>query len=494
MKRGFTYLLIFALILVVLNSCKMDSEVNESTTIATTTTNGTSLEEEQIYPDLPEEDFGGYEFKMMAVGFQGADEAEWIPRDVVSVGEENGDVINDAVYRRNAYVEDKYNVKIVEVKADRDAADKIKASVMAQDNAYDVVMPRIFQIMSIAEDGYLTNLYDVPHLDLKAPWYDSNSVETLTIGDKLFFVVGDLMIISNDATPAFLFNKKVLEDNALPNPYDLVQENKWTFDTVTNMMKDITRDINGNGELDMGDQWAMITQGDSLVSFFHSAGGRMAEKDSDNIPQLTFDAPKNVEAALKAFSFMYHPDYVINLHQHEGKDAPKGIYNLGKDIFRDDRALFMWIRMRIVESLREMQTEFGILPVPKGSPEDEYAHTVNRYTGAAICIPNQPEENLERTGIILEALSAESKYTLQKAYYDINLTSKFVRDEESEEMLDIILSTRTYDIGEIYDFGGIGFDFLVMSKTNNEDFTTFYDKHREKAQVALDKTIENHVN
>ena len=39
---------------------------------------------------------------------------------------------------------------------------------------------------------------------------------------------------------------------------------------------------------------------------------------------------------------------------------------------------------------------------------------------------------------MLEAMAAKSKYTLQKAYYDICLEGKFMRDEESSAMLDII--------------------------------------------------------
>ena len=43
----------------------------------------------------------------------------------------------------------------------------------------------------------------------------------------------------------------------------------------------------------------------------------------------------------------------------------------------------------------------------------------------------------ERTEIILEALSAESRYTVQPAYYDISLKGKYIRDEECADMLDI---------------------------------------------------------
>jgi hypothetical protein len=40
--------------------------------------------------------------------------------------------------------------------------------------------------------------------------------------------------------------------------------------------------------------------------------------------------------------------------------------------------------------------------------------------------------------------------TVKPAYYDRTLKGKHARDDESQEMLDIIFSTRNYDVGWIY--------------------------------------------
>ena len=39
------------------------------------------------------------------------------------------------------------------------------------------------------------------------------------------------------------------------------------------------------------------------------------------------------------------------------------------------------------------------------------------------------------------------------AYYDVALTGKHIRDEDSAEMLDIILDGRVFDLGYIYNVG-----------------------------------------
>ena len=64
----------------------------------------------RIYPThLPEVTYGGYEFKMSHWMFG---EGYVMTFDLDSEGE-NGDLINDAVYRRNTKIEDTYDAKLV---------------------------------------------------------------------------------------------------------------------------------------------------------------------------------------------------------------------------------------------------------------------------------------------------------------------------------------------------------------------------------------------
>lgn len=96
----------------------------------------------------------------------------------------------------------------------------------------------------------------------------------------------------------------------------------------------------------------------------------------------------------------------------------------------------------------------------------------------------------DRTGIIIEALSAESMYTLVPAYMEINLKGKATRDSESEAMLDLIFNTRIYDTGDIFNFADFSYQFLCISSTKSRDIASFYAKYEEKVQTALDNLLE----
>ena len=79
---------------------------------------------------------------------------------------------------------------------------------------------------------------------------------------------------------------------------------------------------------------------------------------------------------------------------------------------------------------------------------------------------------------------------LQPAYYEVMLTTKLTRDNESAEMLDIIFSSRIYDNGEIYDFGGIGGDLIYMTMTFDRNIASTYAKKEKMIAKQIEKTVK----
>lgn len=94
-----------------------------------------------------------------------------------------------------------------------------------------------------------------------------------------------------------------------------------------------------------------------------------------------------------------------------------------------------------VTVFRAMETDFGILPMPKFDKEQkEYFSIVS--TGSANTISIPVTADAERSGAVIEALSAESHYILTPAFYDTVLKTKAARDDDSADMLDIIFANR----------------------------------------------------
>ncbi|MCL1794726.1 MAG: hypothetical protein FWG34_12765 [Oscillospiraceae bacterium] len=441
----------------------------------------------EIQPDLPEADFEGYEFTFLV---RMIDDAHWIPynaRDIYSE-EENADPINDAVYARNRYVEAKYNCLIKQHQTASYAGD-LQKTVKAGDDLYSVYYAAIVDLAPAAGNGLFCNMRSIPHLDLDAPWWDQNAVKALSIENRLFFAPSDLIVVDNDSTSTIVFNKKLIQDHVLDNPYELVAANSWTLDKMIEMMRGVAQDLNGDGIMDYTDKYGFCGYRDAAFSFVHAAGERIAKKDKDDVPYFTLNTERFFSALDRAYDLVYDPGS-FNIHHLEGK-FPE-IYKISGQMFMEDRSLFYWILLHDIFDFRDMESDFGIIPIPKyDAAQPEYGHTVNHHHGHALAIPASVE-NFERTGIILEALTAKSKYTLQPAYYEISLQRKFSRDEESEKMLDIIFASRVYDIGVINDWGGLYRTITDMTMKNNRNIASTFEKMQEKALKDVEKTIEKY--
>ena len=452
---------------------------------------GEDKAEVKIYPELDENaDFGGHIFKILTRTSTEPDWVDWIPRDIVYDESESGDTINDAVFKRNTYLEDKYNFKFEQVFTNNFGSD-IKKSIGAQDEAYDMIESPMRDASGFAQTGYFLNLNNIPNLDLDKPWWDQAANAALSIGGKLYFTSGDLMMVNNDTCCSIVFNKELLKELGLDDPYPIVKDGKWTSAVLYEFCKDASKDLNGDGEMNYkDDRYGFIGQRDTLISFLHASGETITKKDADDYPYITFGNERSYSAMEACYQIMYNQEITHNAHHLEGK-VP-GIYPVSEEMFMSDRALFMWVRMRIVENLRSMDKDFGILPIPKLDENQViYQTDVISYTGCAMCVP-VTASNPDRTGHILEAMCAESKYTTMPAYYDVTLKTKMARDEESSEMLDIIFANRVWDIGEICNFGSFGSDLIWMSMKNDTALASKFEKSEPKMQKDIDKAIDKY--
>ena len=434
---------------------------------------------DRIEPDLPEKDFEGYTFTFLTHSGQTWDWVSTEPLELVAE-EETGEPINDAVYRRNMQIMEKYNVEFEMILGGNAEVTALRRAVGAGDSMYDAAVIFNNNIPTAVTSDLLINIDSLPYVDLEKPWWDP-AVNSMSIDNKNFLLGGDLLILDNEATNALLFSKKLTADLGLELPYKSVIESKWTMDKMNEMIRVAAADLDGDGMMGMDDRWGWYVYSDTLHALLVSGGGTLASKDENDIPYMDFASTINLRILEKAMDLMYNPDYVVN--------NKTSSFN-ADGAFREGRLLFMWVRMREVERLRDMESDFGIVPMPKTDDlQENYHSVVNPYTGVLLGV-SKSAENLERVSIILEALSAESRYTLQPAYYDVVLTRKFARDEESEEMLDIIFNSRVYDIGAVYSFSGIFLSFIDLSLNFDRNVSSFYEARVDRMQAAIDKVVE----
>lgn len=458
------------------------SEIDNAET--TDITNEIVTEQNEVVPDLPENvNYNGTDFVILITGNT---ENNWQKNDF-KADEQTGEVLNDARYVRNTIVEETYGVKLKTIeeygsaKGEGSGYQLVMRGVMAGDTTYDACMINVYDISNLACSGYLYDLNSLPYIDLSKPWWDQKANEDLSILGKMFFTTGDISTADNDATYCILFNKKLVDDYKLESPYEIVKAGKWTFDKFTEMGKHAVADLNGDGVYDKEDSFAAIVWDDTIMGAVNGSLEKCGYVDNDGKIQLSLYSEKIVDVLKKYTDFVFNKELCYQ-YQRVSYDITDPI-----NMFSNDRAMFFMQMLDLTSYFRDMETDYGILPYPKyNETQTDYGHTIGSWHSMFLCVPSLVKD-IEMCGVILEALAFESMKTVTPAYYDKTLIGKYFRDDESIEMLDIILSTRVYDLGWYYQIGKYNDEILYMVYNGNPNFSSMYATHETVAIADIER-------
>ena len=440
---------------------------------------------ERLYPDIPEADYGGHTFTIL-VSLNNVLDDIW---NDFHAEEETGDSINDAIYSRNVFVEEKYKIKIADIvddptdKAmDRPKAQKmIKNTIQAGDNAYDAAMLSGYAACALTTGGFLLDMNSMAPLDLTKPWWDQKANRDLTIKDKMFYTTGDISNVVNEATYTILFNKKLVQEYGLESPYELVKRGEWTYDKLIEMGMQVSTDINGDGKFDFEDRYGAFIWDDTMMGVVNAIGEKCAKINGKGEIELTLLNERMLTTFDKYIRFALDKAHAL-MYQREDWSGDKT-----NVMFENDQGLFYLQIMELVVRLRAMELDFGVLPYPKfDAAQKDYYSTVSSWHSGFICVP-KGQADISRTGAILEAMAAESMYTLKPAYYELALKGKLVRDADSEDMLDLIFDSKIYDAGWLYQIGGFNEEIMNLYRNRKTDFVSMYEKREAKALKDIDK-------
>ncbi len=446
-------------------------------------TSSTSAGEDALLT-TPIKDMGGEEFRVLChdfyssiVDFTGE----------VLYSEEDPSKVDDAKKWVIDQVEAAYNCKIDgEVIGDtneNNVNSMIVNQVLSTTKDFHVLFDKLGRTARNLVPQHIIDLNSVSTIDLSKPWWDQNAVEDLSIGGKVYFTMGDINTYDNNGTWCVLFNKKLAAKYfAEEDLYKLASEGKWTYDKFVELCtsQTITHDSNGDNVLDEKDTWAFGTETYNILIHLISAGEKIAQKDEDDLPYLTLsESTQKTYSILSKVLDFYNDGQTVMIANNYGTKYPDNPW--GETVhkaFVEGRELFYMCGLIHVASFREMEDEFGILPVPKfDESQDRYYHSVSTDNCTVMSIPASfSEEEAEDIGLILSALSELSMKKVTPEYYEVQLKTRYARDNESEEMLDIIFGTRTFDLGATYDWGGMLWTYCSLSTNFQSRFESVLDK------------------
>lgn len=405
---------------------------------------GASTEAEtEVWDDVPSGSYDGYNMRFLVTeeGF-----GYWH----VDSSEQSGDVLGDAVYERNRTVEDRLGITITEESQPYSTVmDKVKSTILAGEDAYDAMTLMAYNIMTTAQENMLVDVSGLDSIDLTKPWWNSTAISDMAFGSSKFMLIGDIHLMFYESYYSIMFNKTVVEKYGIEDPYALVSDHKWTYDTMYSTASEACADLNGDGSMTPdSDSYGICMHSNAGQSMMVAMNASPISRGSDGYPQYTGLSERFVSAYEKVVT-LFNDQNCTASNQTKGMNKVSGGYI---QMFKEDRSLYLVEVLGTLPDLRDMESEFGVVVMPKFDESDEgYISPV--YHGAiGVCIP-ATNSDPDRTAVILENLAAESNKTVRGVYYDVVLGSKLVRDEKSTESLDVILGGGRFEIAYVYNWG-----------------------------------------
>ncbi len=140
------------------------------------------------------------------------------------------------------------------------------------------------------------------------------------------------------------------------------------------------------------------------------------------------------------------------------------------------------------DELREVNIDFGALPMPKFDEEQENYATMINVATPYMAVPTTVG-HADTVGFIIEALSAAS-YEIDDVYFNTCLEGKYARDRESPEMLRLARENIVYDPGFIYNWANLGTNIWKGVINANQGYASLIAGSRDNAVKKMEEMME----
>ena len=418
------------------------------------------------------------------------------------VGEQTGDIVDDAVYNSNRAVEERLGISFNIIKqagtanADRNNyMASITNSVLAADNAYDLCGVLTYNVPTLIQQGVLTDLLGVKYLNFDKPWWTSDLTELATIGGKLYFASGDITLELTQRIFCMLFNKKLAESLKVEDIYTLVNDGKWTLDKMKEIGTAAYADLDGDSAVSTGDRFGVVVNDyNHICGFMASLETEFTKIGDDGRQHIRGDSEHTIDAMQKIVNVFNNNNGIFYMSKSDAD--PSNVANnheVYRSMFKDDRMLIITSEFHQISSVfRDMQSDYGIIPYPKYDEEQENYYTLARNVYSSMVIPKTCDK-LDAVGAAMEAMASQNYRDVSPVYFETALKVKYSRDDVTSQMYDLIKQGLKFNFAFTFSAvsGGFANVFADMVGNNDENYMSKYDSMKDKTETGLQKFYDD---
>lgn len=325
-----------------------------------------------------------------------------------------------------------FNVKIeTQSLGTKDVVDTLTARIMAGDSKLDVIrMPHRYGYYTLVSTGMLLPVSEI----LPAEYYEAlPSVDRYTI-EKLeyqnnLYGFGVVYGLFNPTMMFTIYNRDMIEQEGLQDPYELYLNGEWSFETMTELAAAVTKDLDGDGQPDQfGIEDKSVSHDSRIYRIAAANGAEIAKPNSEGKWVFTYNQPEALELMTQVAAW------------RKDLEITGGSLAGGTALFNTHNHL---------AGTRNLTINFGMVPIPSAVP-GEYRYPVFDFAMNMLPLNSEYPEGL------------------------IALTDFLFREEDGEEFLDFNINSymkdeehfRVYmDAVENWQGEGDPFQELIWAKT-----------------------------
>ena len=366
---------------------------------------------------------------------------------------ETGDIVDDAVFKKDSMVEDYLGISInliheSGVYSDRKAFNaKITNDWSSGDGTFDLVNNVLTVTLPLSQQGVFVNVNDLQYNNLDQPWYIANMTENYGIKGKLYGILSDHSLSLYKDLSVIYFNADIWQElRSDTDLYEMVRKGEWTLDRFLELTSEMAGDLNGDGQYDYdNDRYAYFAESVPNGTWMTALDIDFIDMNSDG--SYTYHGlTDQLNDAYSKLSDYYTS--VPGVTVLDSANKGKGAYP-PRETFAEGRVAMMTNYIYATEYIRDMEDDYGIIPIPKYDMNQE-SYITQIGTSTSTFFIMQTAQDLDLISKFIECQAYFGYTEVSPIYYESALKTRYAKDPNMSQMLDIIRENATISFLFVY--------------------------------------------
>lgn len=411
-----------------------------------------------------------------------------VPNLEFFVEDQNGESVNDAIYRRNAKVQEQFGVNLEYVGTPGNNSNQgafVNAcinSTQSGADAYDMFCGYTMTGATLMTQGVTQDLTDYDIMEFDKPWWPKSLISKANVNGGVYFASGDISTNFIHMMYLTIFNKDMLLDIHNMNAdalYDLAYNGQWTLDKLIELTEGTYVDQDGDNTASEGDRYGLVVTNVHFDPFYAGSGLTTVEVKEDGSLALSADlfSQKTVDLLEK----------LCNLLHTSGNSYIKK----SEPIFAAGRALFLVDRPYIItRSLTATDFNFGILPIPKYDADQEEYRTCLGF-GYTMYMLSAAAPDPEATAATLELMAYQSYLNITPALFEESMKLRYADQSDDAFMFDIIRDSVDIDVARLFTMQLDKMSYSIFRNAVNGNAAGSYISQQKVYEKTLNKKLSD---